>query len=456
MSIHHLKLNKEKLPKKQRKKCNDTPIYITPLVDTKAKQWISLPGVRWENNKLFYPKHIAIEETFKTLYNSIIAQAMPSLTYPAYHSKVLGLISDHSVKVPRKWVSLIKAASICLYYQPSDKNIRRPEGFKRLPIEPFLSNLFYRASTQRDDALLYCFMFTVQHWVDFLLKNNRQGRRHLMTPAHPCFHLYYSLPILLERLSDDFLGSDNCYVVQNFLLFSSVQVLTKRAASLLLHLYSLYKMINDMINTNSSTWVCDVCTYEDAKDLCTLFNRYPLVRSFCEANNSFGVYKDGALEIKDDETRLALYQFAFDPLLETSAAEGLLQGLRRVTEEPISLPPTRTRRLYPTPTLPKDLLYDDHCIFSNLIEQPPQYNPYPLETFLGFLETEHSSIRFLQCQNHQPMTGKLQPLALTKFFNRSAICFSSQVILPIFVDAKGLILNTEEVFFLTLSKKIKD
>lgn len=409
---------------------------IPALIDTRFKKWTAAVQTKWQKDllrkrrmEITFPKYISqesIHNTLITLYNIIVMHALPEITYPDLQAKLSDCIS-----LPKEWVEVFKTASICMFYQPTALNLRRPGHFKKITLEPYMTNLFHRAFTQENNALMFCFYYLLLSWLNYLLlQDSKQNtiQSLVLSPLHPHFELYYQLPLLLAR------AEMSWQMVQTFIVFHLVQHIAQPTIKLLVRMYAVYRLMQDAIVTHDPEagllWSCETCHVDDACQIYSLFTRYERVRRLCHELYMGTVVATGdsyCLRKEEDEgVVFELYQMALDPEIDPQASLSILKGFK----SPLNgAPMHRSTLSYSHPLKHSKAYYDDYCICNNM--QLPSYNPIPLESFLSLLE-----------QNLFPPSHPL------KFIDRSKICFSIDAILPIFIDPKGLILNTEEVFFI--------
>lgn len=426
------------------------------------------------NENVKFPKSINSDDLkvgLTSLYETVVKYAVPEMNYPLFHETVLSTIQTSTkidyttctVNIP----SILEAASVCAYYHLSTFSLKRAGGFKNIPMEPYLINLFHRAVRDMNDGLMYCFIYTVLSWTLFSMGKTMHRKKYhelIQTPVDPSFQLYYKLPQLLERVSTD----TWLPIVAKFLMFSQVTHLNKDSLNIFLRLYSWNEKFVIFLRRN------DFDIYEHRKEIeerwmhpsadaqlilavHELFESIPLVGRVCNllVKEKMVIYK-GKLDFLDVSTYLvdvtttdiiyAFYEFALSPSFTYVFSNTMITGFRSRT----TLVDRKTNKI-PQPQLKIDETLQDYNTHAQILENDGEhttvsFNTTVLEKYIGSLE------RYYMAAALYPTTTSERPTSfLSNISDKTNLYFSSSVNLPIYATYTGEeILTTNNSFFLPI------
>lgn len=426
---------------------------ISILNKDKIKGWqrkMKLKGTLKDN--ISFSKQIKendIKKGLTLIYDNLLNYALPTFTYPDFHREILSQYNgeDNSIKIH----PIFKLASIALFFQPTRCSLRRSGGFKNIPMEPYLINLFHQAITNRNDGYMYCFIYMIISWMLFSTKININ---HLIqTPIDPSFQLYYRFVDLLEKTSNQ---SNDMNTIRCFLLFKKITDIKLSSLSILLNLFDTMKMFDDFLTRHhldiddmdeiEKLWVN--CDYDvnTLKELHILFSEYPLVYRICNLLSNGHVFQADTKmsilnmanylgDVTSDEIVHVLYNFFLSDSLSEECSYSLLKGF--VLSD--NYKPLKT---YKQPKVCSNISknYNIHTRIQGCLENVI-FNPIYLETFLHQLEY---TILF------QHMEQQSTTQILSNIYETTFLYFSENINFPIHSTFTGEIFTLNETFFLPI------
>lgn len=403
-----------------------------------------------------------IKEGFTQLYDTIVKYAVPTMPYPTFHETVLSTIDDKSVRVP----SIFKTASVAAFYALNTLNARRSGGFKNIPLEPYLINLFYRAFTKNDNSLMYCFVYVVLSWVNTCSRTALQDKHMdaIQTPMDPSFGLYYRLIDLLEIVP-----RVDLYTIQSFLMFTKVSRLDRTSVTALITLFDANRDFEHFLRVNAldarhdtdrikEMWHHDEFSAESITTLHYLFKEHHIVYGICDliTDQRIALPEGGALYFRDIAEHMgehtvceivyACYVMFLSPEMDSETAYYLLRGFRHDVLATSKIKKCKVLRQQPQIRTDDARSYND-CVRVPRQEQQEQrhFHALPLEDFIEYLENKVIVERL----NPVSVPSKKRQY-LTDIYDKSSFYFSKGVDLPIYGSTRGVVLTLKETFFLPI------
>lgn len=420
-----------------------------------------------DENMITFKKEISMKDVvvgLTLLYNTIIRHADPTMSYTTFHMEYASRISQckHSGKCTSLVSPLFKAASVAAFYDPNHKVLRRCGGFKNLVMGPYLINLFHRASVERNDGLMYCFIYTMLSWTNFSV-GSYKGRYTvsdlIQTPDNHTFQIYYRFVDLLERIP-----SMDMNVVRNVLAFKKMSYLSREALVELLRLYRLRIAFEHFLDDHNlglgergrlnALWNNVDYSVDEMISLHEMFEAHSLVSKACEIIIETGfVMMYGRLYFADMANHIGgdvspqdiiydLLSICVSPSLDVDTACIFLTGLE--TNIDTHIVKMRSRVQAHLKHTIETRSYNDHVQISEREKSTDDFVTFNIAVIEQYIENlEHQAL--------PKVLGNVDDkLYLSDVHDRSELYTSMHLDFPIYSTLSGDIYTTNNSFFLPI------